>query len=230
MEQLWKTNSLRYDNLQTWSSFWYPPETSQSRDSVRDSRYAILDINIIHPIRTSQIAISRFLNSDRPGPKTLVLISSTSAQDTSIATPLYDASKHAISGFVRSLKDIDTAGIRIVAVAPGIIKTPLYTENPDKLAMINSVSDVWVEPQEVAEVMVALIERDTMSSTIGNYDPSRHDITITSGTILEVTKARVRAVTAYNDPGPSGPGALASNMTISEDAVKALLNKGWGRT
>ncbi|KAK2013501.1 NAD(P)-binding protein [Colletotrichum eremochloae] len=212
-----------------WSSFWHPPGTRKSHDAADGNRYALFDININHPIRTTQLSISRFLNSESKTPKTVVLISSTSAQDTSIATPLYDASKHAISGFVRAIKDVDAvAGVRVVAVAPGIIKTPLYTDNPEKLAMIDSLTDVWVEPEEVAEVMVALIERDTMSTTIGDYSPDRQDIAIESGLILEITKARARPVTAYHDPGPSGPGALASNMAAAESAAKSLLKKGWG--
>jgi 3-hydroxybutyrate dehydrogenase len=183
---------------------------------------------LIHPIRTTQLAISRFLNSKQAGNKTIILISSTSAQDTSIATPLYDASKHAISGFVRALKDISSANIRIAAVAPGIIKTPLYTDNPEKLAMIDGLQDVWVEPEEVAEVMVALIERETVSEKIGDYSEEKRGIIIESGTILEIAKGRVRPVTAYHDPGPSGPGALASNMAASEQAAKNMLHRGWG--
>ena len=185
---------------------------------------------MVHPIRTSQLAIARFLNdANSPTPKSLILISSTSAQDTSIATPLYDASKHAITGFVRALRDIEgAAGIRVAAVAPGIIKTPIYTDNPEKLAMIDDLNDVWVEPEEVAEVMIALIERDAMSSTIGEYAPDTLDIPIESGLIVEVTKGRARPVTAYHDPGPSGPGAIASNMAAAEGAVKGLLKKGWG--
>jgi 3-hydroxybutyrate dehydrogenase len=125
------------------------------------------------------------------------------------------------------LSNISSANIRIAAVAPGIIKTPLYTDNPEKMAMIDGLQDVWVEPEEVAEVMVALIERDTMSETIGYY-PDNGDIQINSGTILEVTKGRARPVHPYHDPGPSGPGALASNMAASENAALAMLKPGWG--
>lgn len=215
--------------LQNFSNFWHPPGTALSRDAIDGGRYALLDINLIHPIRTTQLAISRFLAADRSSPKTIVIISSTSAQDTSIATPLYDASKHAISGFVRSLKDLSCSNIRVAAVAPGIIKTPLYTDNPEKLAMIDGLQDVWVEPEEVAEVMVALVERDRMSEKIGDYSPETQNIEIGGGTILEITKGRARPVTPYHDPGPSGPGALASNMAASEQAVKDMLCKGWGK-
>ncbi|KAF4337471.1 3-hydroxybutyrate dehydrogenase [Fusarium beomiforme] len=210
-----------------FSNFWHPPGTSVSRDTIDGGRYALLDINLIHPIRSSQLAISHFLNTQDGDNKIIILISSTSAQDTSIATPLYDASKHAISGFVRSLSNISSAKIRIAAVAPGIIKTPLYTDNPEKMAMVDDLQDVWVEPEEVAEVMMALIERDTMSETIGEY-PDNGNIQIKSGTILEVTKGRARPVHPYHDPGPSGPGALASNMAASENAAMAILKPGWG--
>ncbi|KAF4956068.1 hypothetical protein FGADI_4093 [Fusarium gaditjirri] len=210
-----------------FSNFWHPPGSLTSHDAVDGGRYALLDINLIHPIRSSQLAISHFLRAQDSGNKTIILISSTSAQDTSIATPLYDASKHAISGFVRSLSNISSANIRIAAVAPGIIKTPLYTDNPEKMAMIDGLHDVWVEPEEVAEVMVALIERDTMSQIIGEY-PENGDIKIKSGTILEVTKGKARPVHPYHDPGPSGPGALASNMTASEDTAMGMLKPGWG--
>ncbi|KAK2927666.1 Short-chain dehydrogenase/reductase SDR [Fusarium oxysporum f. sp. vasinfectum] len=184
-----------------FSNFWHPPGTSASRDTVDGGRYALLDINLIHPIRSSQLAISHFLNAKDRENKTIILISSTSAQDTT--------------------------NIRIAAVAPGIIKTPLYTDNPEKMAMVDGLQDVWVEPEEVAEVMVALIERDTMSEAIGEY-PENGDIQIKSGTILEVTKGRARSVHPYHDPGPSGPGALASNMAASEDAVLEILKPGWG--
>ncbi|KAM6518671.1 hypothetical protein FSOLCH5_007434 [Fusarium solani] len=212
----------------SWSTFWKPPGTPQSGDAIDGNRYALLDINIIHPIRTAQLAISRFLNSKHIGNKTIVMISSTSAQDTSIATPLYDASKHAISGFVRALKDMSSVNVRVAAVAPGIIKTPLYTENPDKMAMIDGLQDVWVEPEEVAEVMVALIERDAINEQIGCYSEKDNSIFIEGGTILEITKGRARPVFPYHDPGPSGPGALTSNMAAAEQAVKDALAPGWG--
>lgn len=113
-------------------------------------------------------------------------------------------------------------------MAPGIIKTPLYTDNPDKLAMIDAVSDVWVEPSEVATVMVALIEQNSMSSKISEAATGKQDINISGGTILEVTKDRARVVTAYHDPGPSGAGAIASNVAATEDAAMAILVPGWG--
>ncbi|KAK1082779.1 hypothetical protein LTR48_006757 [Friedmanniomyces endolithicus] len=51
-------------------------------------------------------------------PKRVVHISSIAGQTPSFSTPMYVASKHAISGFIRSLAQLDTVGIRVNGVAP----------------------------------------------------------------------------------------------------------------
>lgn len=141
---------------------------------------------------------------------------------------MYDASKHATTGFVRALSKLDRVGIRIAAVAPGIIKTPLYIDNPEKLAMIDPKRDIWVEPSEVATVMIALIERDSMCSNISEAATGKQDIPIAGGIVLEITRNCARVVTAYHDPGPSGDGAIASNAAASEEAALGRLVPGWG--
>ncbi|KAL8958037.1 MAG: hypothetical protein Q9193_004832, partial [Seirophora villosa] len=113
-----------------FSSFWHPPGASPlSRDLPDSSRYASLDINLLHPIRTTQLAIAHFLSSREP-PSSLaashvptcniIHISSIAAQTSPLLAPLYNASKHGLSGFVRTLAPLDnpTHRIRVTAVAP----------------------------------------------------------------------------------------------------------------
>jgi 3-hydroxybutyrate dehydrogenase len=96
-------------------------------DPIDGNHYKMLDINITHPIRVTQLAIAHFLNKKQLG--SIVHISSVAGQRSASPTPLYNASKHAISGFVRSLRGLEKRfGIRVSAVAPGLIKTPLWTE------------------------------------------------------------------------------------------------------
>jgi 3-hydroxybutyrate dehydrogenase len=61
-------------------------------------------------------------------------------------------------------------------------------------------------PEEVAQVMVDLVEKE---ENIG-------------GTILEVGKGKVRRVEALNDPGPEGSGHTISNAGSEESEI-------WGR-
>ena len=173
------------------------------------------DINITHPIRTTQIAISRWVNSgvSPAKPKRIIHISSIAGQLSGLNTPLYSASKHAISGFIRGLAQLeDDIGIRVNGVAPGLIRTPLWTDHPEKMQAVDDV-DEWVMPDEVAEAMLQCVE----------------DADIGGGYVMEVLKGQRRNVTAKNDPGPSGPGSTVSNReALTAEVLQLLAEPGWG--
>lgn len=176
-----------------------------------------MDINVTHPIRVTQLAISHFLKHKRPG--NIVHISSIAAQNPGILYPLYTASKYAISGFVRSLAGLeqpksDIPTIRVTAVAPGVVKTPLWTANPEKLKWIDEAVDDWVAPEEVAERMLDLILK---KEYVG-------------GTVLEVAKGHARLVENVNDPGPPKvPGMTVSSRGDGQEEVwQKLASPGWG--
>ncbi|KAH2791937.1 hypothetical protein KXW38_002465 [Aspergillus fumigatus] len=202
-----------------WSNFWRPPGAPESRDPRDGGRYALLDINLTHSIRTTQLAISHFLrNRSSKRPKHIIHISSIAGQSPALAAPIYVATKHAINGLVRSLAKLDSKfGIRVTAVAPGVIKTPLWTDHPEKLKMVDDKADEWVTPEEVAEVMLALIQQDSVSEIIGDKSGHGTQFPVQGGTILEVSKS-VRAVSPFNDPGPAGRrGNTVSDMAKVED-------------
>ncbi|KAI1633823.1 short-chain dehydrogenase [Biscogniauxia mediterranea] len=194
-----------------WSSFWHPPGSPASRDG-DDDRYALLDINLAHPLRATQLALSHWLHPPAPpaggsggGPETagssrnrnrnrnnatprrVVHISSVAAQRPNLAAPLYAASKSAITGFVRCLAGLEAShGVRVNAVAPGVVRTPLWTEHPEKLVYVDAERDGWVTPEEVAAAMLRCVEDDA----------------VPGGSVLEVGKGCTRLVQTYNDPGP----------------------------
>jgi len=206
-----------------FSNFWFPPGSKESKDAVDGNTYKTLDINITHPIRATQLAISYFLNptnaadkASSSNPKRIVMTSSIAGQIFGIPTPLYIASKHAISAFARSMGDLEEkVGIRVNCVAPGVVRTPLWYENPEKMRMVNEEVDKWVTPEEVAEVMVRLME----------------DQDLVGGTILEVGKGSTRVVPPFMNPGPAGEGMSAENAGILvEEAYAQLGTKGWGQT
>ena len=210
-----------------WTNFWVPPGTGASKDKIHGDNdvghYALLDINLTHPIRATQLAISKWLNPPEgsksgkvsaTNPKRVVHISSIAGQTPALCQPLYVASKHAISGFIRSLAPLEqTLGIRVNGVAPGIIKTPLWTDHPEKLSLLDEKQDEWVEPEEVAEAMLRCVESDE----------------VVGGWVLEVTKGATRNVDWRNDRGPQGPGATASNTAVNVAQVYDwLAQPGWG--
>ncbi|KAE8372848.1 transmembrane amino acid transporter protein-domain-containing protein [Aspergillus bertholletiae] len=214
-----------------WSNFWRPPGTPESRDPQHGNRYALLDINLTHPIRTTQLALAHFVRRRTNGrPKHIVHISSIAGQNPALAAPIYVATKHAINGLVRSLGRLDKKfGIRVTAVAPGVIKTPLWTDHPEKLKIVDTANDEWVTPEEVAQVMLALIQQDQVSEIIGDRTGQGPQFPVQGGTVLEVSKT-VRSVSAINDPGPgTRAGNTVSDMNVLEDEVFGLLSQdGWG--
>ena len=201
----------------------------------------------MHPIRTTQLAISHFLSSSKPvssqNPKAVIHISSIAGQATPLPAPIYNATKHGINGFVRSLAPLsERLGVRVTAVAPGVIKTPLWTENPEKLRLIQD-NDAWVTPEYVADTMVSLVEDEEIEVsaagvTDGGQSPSglssgdsrqgTRMVKVKGGMIIEVAKGRCRIVEQFNDPGPSGEGNTVSGMGIAEEEIFDSLKKGWG--
>ncbi|KAG6031367.1 hypothetical protein E4U40_007238 [Claviceps sp. LM458 group G5] len=189
------------------SSFWHP---NQGRDTPEASSFYCLDVNVTHPIRATQLAINSF-QRQKLGHGVVVLISSIAAQIPLPPTPLYAASKQAISGFVRCLTHLEPLmNIRINAVAPGCVKTPLWGR---KLYLFKEDIDHWVPQEQVANVILDLI---TNKDHVG-------------GTILEVGVDQVRPVGQFNDPGPSGAGHTVHGLAAAADDVVKLINQNFGK-
>jgi 3-hydroxybutyrate dehydrogenase len=97
-----------------------PAVTTFWKDNDQDSRYKVLDINLLHPIKTTRIAVRRLVAARKPG--TIIYISSVGGQRASLITPLYTISKHGINALTLSMAPLDElVGIRVVAVAPGYV-------------------------------------------------------------------------------------------------------------
>lgn len=221
-----------------FSNFWIPPGTDVSRDNPVGDRYMAMDINMTHPIRVTQMAISHYLNATPPAsptnPKSIIHIASIAAEVADLGCPLYYAAKHGVKGFVKALASLEELfGIRVAAVLPGVVKTPLWTDHPEKLKMVRqdgSDRDEWVTPEETAEVMLRLVkDNETTSKISGGGDK----VTITGGTCLEVLCDYVRDVPLLNNIGPNAPGVPGASVKDREkqqaDILQRLRAPGWGQ-
>ena len=128
--------------------------------------------------------------------------------------PLYGASKAAISSFVHSLAPLElTHGIRVNAIAPGIVKTRMWLEDQQKQSWVDEEKDAWVESKRIAEVMLELVQKE---ENVG-------------GTILEVGTETVRKVQLLNDPGPRGKGLGVSNTNVMMEGVLPSIADTFGK-
>jgi len=223
-----------------WSNFWYPPGTDKSKDDPLGGRYKLLDINLTHPIRVTQMAVSHFLAASPPSstsnPKSIVHIASIAGQSASLGFPLYHASKHGIQALVRCLADLETThGIRVTAVEPGVVKTPLWLEHPEKLKVVEDSGedpDKWVTPEEVAEVMLACVRDTQIDSIVGGDGRKEEMIPIRGGSCLEVLAGTVRDVPLFNNVGPYAGGRAGATVTNGQkiyEEVQDMLKPGWGQ-
>jgi hypothetical protein len=139
-----------------------------------------------------------------------------------------------MNGFIRSLGSLDAEiGVRVNGVAPGVIKTPLWTEHPEKMTFINEGMDEWATPEEVAEAMVRYGRPSPFANEIVMLIIYRclEEPDLGGGTVLEVGAKQTRKVEQLNDPGPSGPGHTASNSQESHKQVFGWLKEnGWGKS
>jgi NAD(P)-dependent dehydrogenase (short-subunit alcohol dehydrogenase family) len=209
-----------------WSNFWHPPGSAEAKDAIdgEPGHYATLDINLNHPIRVTQLAISHWLHppagtppASPSNPKRVVHIGSVAGYVPVFNAPIYGASKFAITGFVRCLAPLDDKhGIRVTAVAPGTVRTPLWLEHPEKMAYVDP-DDGWITPDQVAVAMLQCAE----------------DHELVGGTILEVGKDETRIVQTWNDPGPDRDptkGLVPRNFRKAYDMVWTWLHDKsiWG--
>jgi NAD(P)-dependent dehydrogenase (short-subunit alcohol dehydrogenase family) len=190
------------------SNLWY---LNKGTDTIESSSYKTLDVLVTHPVRATQLALDYFLRQ-KLGHGVVVNISSIAAQMPLLPITLYAMAKHAISGFTRSLAHLEeTLNIRVVAVAPGAVKTPFWYE--EERNWIDESVDTWVSVEKVVDVMMELT---TKKEQVGS-------------TILEVGVDVVRPVNELDDPGPSGRGHSVAKIAEAYAEVYNQIGRNFGK-
>lgn len=179
-----------------WSNFWTNTEKAT---------YKTIDINLTSAIKSTRHAIT-YMAKDGG---TILNVASIAGQVPLFATPIYNASKFGLVGFTRSLATLDKElGIRVVAANPGVVKTPLWTEHPEKMAF-RSEEDDWITPEECAQSMLDLAENEKY----------------VGGSIMEILKGRSRLIPLHDEDMPSGPGATVHNIGQVEQEILEKLKQ-----
>jgi NAD(P)-dependent dehydrogenase (short-subunit alcohol dehydrogenase family) len=158
-----------------------------------------MDVNVIGPIISTQ-AFGPLLGVDvsLKGPKgRIVMISSVAGRNGNPLTPAYAASKHAIEGLSESLRrELMLFGIDVVIVAPGPVKTPIWSKGQQEFDMgkyknspylpsmqkvtayMQHLDSIGLPPERIAEVVHDAL---TLAKPKVRYqvapDPMRHIIT-----------------------------------------------------
>lgn len=110
----------------------------------------MFEVNTIGTINGSRVAL-RLMKQNENG--TIVNIISDSALVGKPMSSTYSASKWAVNGFTKSIRE-ENKNISIISIYPGPIKTDIFGENkPEKF-------DTFMEPDYVASVIVENLKKE----------------------------------------------------------------------
>ena len=108
-----------------------------------------MEVNVVGPVIATQ-AFGPLLGSDASlkGPKgRIVMISSVAGRNGNPLTPAYAASKHALEGLSESLRrELMLFGIDVIIVAPGPVKTPIWSKGDEEANISEGASRSWCSP------------------------------------------------------------------------------------
>jgi NAD(P)-dependent dehydrogenase (short-subunit alcohol dehydrogenase family) len=102
--------------------------------------------------------VRRLARVQKPG-SAIVVTASLAGLTPIESDPIYAGTKHYVIGFVRSIApQLEARGIRINAVCPGVVDTPILGE--EGRARLHASGFPLLSPREVADVVVAAAESE----------------------------------------------------------------------
>ena len=146
-------------------------EQNPTADYTLESWARVIAINLSGVFYCMKYQIPQMLKS---GGGSIVNISSILGSVGFANSPAYVAAKHGVNGLTKTAaQEYSAAGIRINAIGPAFIKTPLLKDLPkDMLDMLTTLHPIGRlgESEEVAE-MVLWLSSDKSSFVTGAYFP-----------------------------------------------------------
>ncbi|KAF2650442.1 NAD(P)-binding protein [Lophiostoma macrostomum CBS 122681] len=163
-----------------------PPFSNFWQDTEEES-YKQVEVNVSHPIKLTRMAMKKSLGRGKRA--SVCIIASIAGIAGNIAAPLYCATKHAVIGFVKSLKDTEPiTGVKVTSICPGLVNTPLFTA--DKQKQFSFAESKALTPDGVASHMIDLLQKREYSC----------------GTMMQLSMTGPQLIPEWGIPAPVGEG------------------------
>ncbi|CAA9957063.1 FabG Dehydrogenase [Pyrenophora teres f. maculata] len=162
-----------------FSNFWLDPE--------QDQGYMQVDVNVNHPIKLTRLAIRKSLGKGKRA--SVCIIASIAGISGNLAAPMYCATKHAIVGFVKSLKPTEPlTGVKITTLCPASVLTPMFDASKQKQFSIDA--DKALTPDTCATHLLELLQKKEYPC----------------GSVLELSLTGTRLIPEWGVQPPAGSG------------------------
>ncbi len=120
----------------------------------------VLDVDVTGVFLCNQAFARRLVAAERPG--SIVNLASVAGLQAAPNRVAYTAAKHAVVGLTKALAmDLGAHGIRVNAVGPGVIRSPMTERYFQNAAFADSIRALhalerWGEPEEIAKAILFL--------------------------------------------------------------------------
>lgn len=127
-----------------------------------DEWQRVLTINLTGTFLVSQTFARRLVQQGKSGQ--IVNLASTLGLMAAPNRAAYTASKHGVVGLTKEMAlELGDKGIRVNAVAPGVVRTPLTERYFQEPAYAQAIRDIhalgrWAEPEEIARAILFLAD------------------------------------------------------------------------
>lgn len=137
----------------------------------------VIEVNTVGTFNVARLAAQHLVQNEMvAGQKgVIIMTSSVAAYDAQIGQAAYAASKGAVNGMTLAIaRDLSTAGVRCVTIAPGLFDTPLLQGLPDKvrvqLAATVPCPARLGDPMEYGHLVQTIIENPMLNGEVIRLD------------------------------------------------------------
>lgn len=137
----------------------------------------VIEVNTVGTFNVARLAASHLAKNEMvAGQKgVIIMTSSVASYDGQIGQAAYSASKGAVNGMTLAIaRDLSTAGIRCVTIAPGLFDTPLLQGLPDKVRVVLASTVPCParlgDPMEYGHLVQAIIENPMLNGEVIRLD------------------------------------------------------------
>ena len=157
-----------YGRLDTWVHAAGTGVIAPFEQVTPDEFKRVIDVNLMGQVYGAMVALPHLR---REGRGALIHVSSVEARRSLPLQSAYSASKHAIEGFLDSLRvELQQEGvpISVTNVMPSVINTPFYNKARTKIGVKPTGVPPYYQPSLVAEAILHVAENPTRDIFVGD--------------------------------------------------------------